>query len=95
MQYVLVDKSDQIVKGPADFDKKPDDLPQKGWRWLPVEDKPPTIDPATQRYSHTGWTIGQSKAAKVYAVADVEPAAPTLEERLTALEARVSALDGK
>ena len=95
MHYLLVDKDGAIVKGPVAFDKRPDDLPQKGWRWLPVEDKEPAVDPATKVYGHVGWILAADKATKVYEVKD-RPADPlTAEERFAAIEARLDALEAK
>ena len=93
--YVLADKTGAIVQGPIKRDKRPDDLPQKGWRWFPVVDDPPSFDPGTQRLSHVGWTIAADKATKVYEVKNRHADPLTTEERLSAIEARLDALEAK
>ena len=91
--FALVDDGDNVLDVRS-FDKKPADLPQKGWRWLPTKKQSPTYDPATEALVETGWLIADGTATRTYGKVPHTPE-KTLAERLTALEARVSALDGK
>lgn len=89
--FALVDKADAVLRV-VSFDGKPEDLPHKGWRWLPVVDAVPDYDRSTQSIEADGWIVADGTATRTYAT---KVRQRSLEERLTALEARVAALDGK
>lgn len=47
MLFARIDNANTVLEF-RDMAAQPPDLPQKGWRWRPVVDTDPAVDPATQ-----------------------------------------------
>lgn len=63
--------------------------------WVPLVDKPPLYDSNTQILVPDGYDVGANKVTKLYKIElKPEPVTP-LEERLQALESKLSILEAK
>jgi hypothetical protein len=56
--------------------------------WLPLVDNPPAYNNTTQYLEYAGYTIGETEVVVNYNIKAIVPvvAAPTIEERLAAVE---------
>lgn len=88
MFYALLDKDGTALRK-MQADKQPADLPHKGWRWVPVIDEPPPHDPATELVVMVAEEVQADRLVKVYEVQAKPASAPTIEDRLKALEKAV------
>lgn len=89
--YILADLAGNLVRpDPQEFDKPPADLKHKGWQWLPVEDRMPVVfDKKTEMVQVSTAEVKDGKYVRTFEKFTPPSPAPTLEERVAALEAIV------